>query len=169
MDSGRLSARRKQPGHDRTFEASESNFIEAAKRVLDLYRFTVIDKPRDLRSIFSSDDTVRLGLAPEAKIESRLTGRKFFVEVKKQGPRGNAEERACKHHTVQFYRTMFEVYGYDYHPYVSILCEDLAVNPRYTRKMPFLYEPQQYLLWVEYDLDILSEYLNARAQEWLEA
>lgn len=35
MDSKKLSARTKQPGHDRTFTASETNFSEALRSLLD--------------------------------------------------------------------------------------------------------------------------------------
>ena len=62
--------------------------------------------PTDLRNIFveASSGQLPLGVMPEASITSRETAKKFFVEVKKQGPGGNAHERAYKHHTVQFYK-----------------------------------------------------------------
>lgn len=168
MDSERLSARIQQPGHDRTFLTSEKTFIETAKLCLPQDEYIVDAQPRDLKSIFSREEERDLGVKPEAKIESLRTGKKFFVEVKKQGPRGNAEERAFKHHTVQFYKTMHEVYGYDFHPYVTIFCESLAELPRYTRKFVYLCEPDQYFLWRGYDLDSLCEYLRARCREWLD-
>ena len=34
MDSTRLSARKKQPGHDRTFTTSETNFVKALSLIL---------------------------------------------------------------------------------------------------------------------------------------
>lgn len=101
-----------------------------------------------------------LGIEPEACIENLATGKKVFVEVKKQGKRGNAEERACKHHTTRFVSVLRELYGYDYHPFVTIFCEDLATTARYTQKIPYLIEPGHYLFWVDYDEDILSAYLN---------
>lgn len=169
MDSERLSRRSKQPGHDRTFVVSEGNFIEAAAACLDPARYRIDEKPRDLARLFPGSEAERdLGVQPEASITSLITGRKFFVEVKKQGDRGNAEERACKHHTVQFYKTLNSVYGYDYHPYVTILCEALAVNPRYTRKAVYLFEPEQYFNWVDYDLDKLCEYLRGRCTAWID-
>jgi hypothetical protein len=169
MDSKRLSARLKQPGHDRTFTLSESNFAAAARAVLDRSMYEVSDHPRDLARIFPGLEGEReLGVVPEASITSLRTGRKLFVEVKKQGARGNAEERACKHHTVQFYATLKALFGYDYHPFVTIFCEELATNPRYTRKAAFLFEPKQYLLWVNYEEGILRDYLNERCREWLD-
>lgn len=169
MDSERLSRRLRQPGHDRTFLTSETNFVEAAKSCLDPKKYEVDDRPKDLIECFGKELGERaLGLQPEASITSIATGRKFFVEVKKQGPGGNAEERAFKHHTVQFYKLINGLYGYDYHPYVTIWCESLAVLPRYTRKAKHLFEPDQYFLWADYDLDSLCKYLRGRCAAWLD-
>lgn len=170
MDSARLSARTKQPGHDRTFVASETNFVEAARKCLDPSLYEVEDHPRDLAAIFPASLTGErdLGVVPEVSITSKRTGRKFFVEVKKQGPQGNAEERACKHHTVQFYKTLKAIYGYEYHPFVTVFCESLATLPRYTRKAQFLFEKKQYFNWINYDPDSLCEYLRSRCSEWLD-
>lgn len=170
MDSGKLSARTKQPGHDRTFVTSEANFIAAASRCLDPALYDVVDHPRELADLFADTETEAraLGVIPEAAIISLRTGRRFFVEVKKQGEIGNADERACKHHTVQFYKTLHARYGYDYHPFVTVMCESLATNRRYTLKAGYLFEPDNYFLWVGYDLDLLSGYLKERCKAWLD-
>jgi len=169
MDSERLSRRERQPGHDRTFRTSETNFVDAARECLDARRYLVDDRPRDLIECFGKELGERaLGLQPEASIRSLVTGRLFFVEVKKQGPAGNAEERAFKHHTVQFYKLIHELYEYEYHPYVTVWCESLAVLPRYTRKARHLFEPDQYFLWVNYELNPLRDYLRGRCEAWLE-
>ena len=167
MNSKRLSERKKQPGHDRSFRTSEKNFIAAAEEVLDLNRYAVDDHPKDLQALFS-DSEGTLGIIPEASITSLKTGRKFFVEVKKQGDGGNAEERAFKHHTVQFYKTLQERFGYSYHPFVTVFCENLATDRRYTLKFEHLIEPDNYFLWSEYDQEILEVYLNERCEEWLD-
>ncbi len=139
MDSKRLSERLVQPGHDQTYRESEKSFIQVARRCLDPTKYKIEDKPKELLNLFPSTSIHErpLGIRPEAMIQSLRTGRRFFVEVKKQRDRGNADERACKHHTVQFYHTLKQRYDYDYHPFVTILCEALATNPRYTRKSPF--------------------------------
>lgn len=168
MDSKRLSERSKQPGHDRTFLVSEGNFVAAARACLDSDLYIVTDHPRDLAAMFPGlTGEKSLGVVPEASIESTRTGKKFWVEVKKQGPAGNADERAAKHHTVQFYKTLHSLFGYDYHPFVTVFCESLAVLPRYTQKAHYLYEPNQYFLWANYDHKLLSGYLNSRCAEWL--
>ena len=170
MDSEKLSARTKQPGHDRTFLTSEANFIEAARKCLDPDRYVVEPNPRDLRNVFveASTGQLPLGVMPEAAIASRETQRKFFVEVKKQGPGGNAHERAYKHHTSQFYKLLNARYGWSYHPFVTIFCESLAVLPRYTIQIQGLVEPDQYFLWADYELEPLCLYLRGRCSAWLD-
>lgn len=170
MDSAKLSARAKQPGDDRTFLEAETNFIDHARRALDADRYEVIPNPKDLRGIFARiGDGKHLGLSPEAAIINRATGRRFFVEVKKQGPAGNAEERACKHHTVEFYKTLAAIYpDYGFHPYVTVMCESLATDTRYTSKFVYLFEPDQYILWPGYDHETIATYLRERCAAWLD-
>ena len=164
MDSRKLSARTKQPGHDRTFERSEASFIDVARTALPEPAYNVDPQSRDLSGILGG----RYGVRPEATITNRATGRMLFVEVKKQGHRGNAEERAYKHHTVQFYKTLKDRFGYAYHPFVTVMCEALATNPRYTQKFPFLMEADQYFLWADYDEAALTAWLQQRARTWLD-
>jgi len=101
-----------------------------------------------------------LGILPEASIRNRTTGNVMYFEVKKQGPRGNAEERACKHHTVQFYKTLKAFTGRSYHAYCTIFCESLAVQPRYTQKISYLIEPGHYFLWIDYNPDLLRRFIT---------
>lgn len=169
MDSARLSARERQPGHDRTFTTSETSFIEVARACLDPEVYDVVDHPRELADLFPGVSGDRdLGVVPEAAIINKRTGKRLFVEVKKQGDAGNADERACKHHTVQFYKCLHDRFGYDYHPFVTVMCESLATNPRYTRKAVYLFEPDQYFLWKNYDPDLLCQYLRERCSAWLD-
>ena len=169
MNSEKLAARAKQPGHDREWEASEEDFVKVAKAALDSKIYEVTPKPDDLRDLFPADAGGRdLGIVPEALIRNKITDKRLFIEVKRQKKGGNAEERACKHHTVQFYATLREKYGYDYHPYVTIMCDALAKKPIYFRKHPFYFEENQYFNWVDYDPEILGDFLRARCAEWLD-
>lgn len=164
MDSSKLSARTKQPGHDRSFEASEANFVDALRIILpDETLFVVDPKPRDLSKLLGG----RYGVIPEASIEYRPNGHKMYFEVKKQGERGNAEERACKHHTVQFYKTLREHTGYSYHPYATIMCESLATDERYTIKHPFFFEDGHYFEWVGYGIEPLRGYIEGIVERFL--
>lgn len=164
MDSKKLSARVKQPGHDRTFRASEENFVAALREILPAEYWVITDHPRDLAKIIDG----RYGVVPEASIEYKPTGRKIYFEVKKQGPAGNADERACKHHTVQFYVTMKEHTGYEYHPFVTIMCESLATDDRYVTKHSTYFEPDQYFCWVDYNLAELAAFIDGLRAKWLE-
>ena len=163
MDSAKLSARAKQPGHDRTFKTSETNFVRALRAILSQDEWVIEDHPRNLAKIIAG----RYGVIPEASITFKATGRTMYFEVKKQGMGGNADERASKHHTVQFYKELHQVTGYGYHPYVTIMCESLATADRYTAKHPFYFEEDHYFCWVDYDLDLLTDFLAHIADRWL--
>ena len=152
MDSKRLSKRKKQPGHDRTFEAREARVSACLRELLNPEEFQVEDKPRDLAGLFPRIGGGRpYGVVPEASIISVRSGRKLFFEVKKQGLRGNADERACKHHTVEFYATLHARFGYDFHPFFTVFCEHLATDKRYLSKHPYFFASDQYFCWVDYD------------------
>jgi hypothetical protein len=70
---------------------------------------------------------------------------------------------------VQFYKTLAAIYpDYGFHPYVTVMCEPLATDVRYTSKFVYLYEPNQYFLWVDYDHDLLANFLRERCAAWLE-
>jgi hypothetical protein len=169
MDSDKLSKRTKQPGHDQTFVASERSFIAAARACLDPNLYEVVDKPKDLGRLFpAAGNGKAYGVEPEAAIVRRDNGRRFFVEVKKQNERGNAEERDCKHHSVQFQKTLKAFLKCDFHPYVTVFCDSLATLPRYTAKIPYFFEPDDYLLWVDYRPDLLAEFLRKRCAQWLD-
>ncbi len=163
MDSRRLSLRARQPGHDRTFRESEENFVAALRTILAADEWQVIDHPRTLAKMFGG----RYGVVPEASITYLATGKTMYFEVKKQGPAGNADERACKHHTVQFYKELHARTDYSYHPFVTVMCENLATDERYTLKHPYFFEENHYFLWVDYDLDLLADFLARIATMWL--
>ena len=165
MARDHLRGRSIQPGDDRTFETSERTFIEVATEVLPA-GLQVEKAPKDLQYVFSGEDH-KYGLLPEAKIMNLANGKFFFVEVKKQGKGGNAEERAMKLFTSRFEEFLGAVYGLSYHPYCVIFCESLATEPRYTKKFSYFLRPEQYLLWVDYDAGILGRYLSERAKQWL--
>jgi hypothetical protein len=154
-----LSARTRQPGHDRSFVTSETNFVRALETILDSGQYEVRDHPSDLLRIFKAETASALGIRPEASVRSIATKRVMYFEVKKQGDAGNAEERAFKHHTVQFYKTLRTFTGLPYHAYCTIFCESLATNPRYTVKFSYLIEPDHYFLWVDYDLELLRAFI----------
>jgi hypothetical protein len=125
-----LSARTRQPGHDRSFVTSETNFVRALETILDSGQYEVRDHPSDLLRIFKAETASALGIRPEASVRSIATKRVMYFEVKKQGDAGNAEERAFKHHTVQFYKTLRTFTGLPYHAYCTIFSGTLGVYYR---------------------------------------
>lgn len=163
VDSAKLSARAKQPGHDRSFTHSETSFVKCLNELLPKADWEVVDHPRDLSKVISN----KYGVIPEASIKSMVTGRMMFFEVKKQGNAGNADERACKHHTVQFYKEINAIYGYSYHPFCTVMCEALAVNERYTLKHPFYFQEDNFFCWIDYDIRLLEAYLKRISEKWL--
>ncbi len=165
MDAKKLSARLKQPGHDQTYRKSEGEFVRALEAIFPADEYVIKDHPSDLESMLSG----RFGIKPEASLTYKPTGRTMYFEVKKQGPNGNADERACKHHTVQFYKSLAEFTGYSYHAFVTIMCENLATDDRYVIKHPYYYEPDHYYLWSDYtDLEDLGLFLVGLSQKFLE-
>ncbi len=170
MDSKKLSARSKQPGHDRSFEVSEQNFVQTLRSFLPDAEYEVTEKPGDLRSLFPKvDGSKDYGIEPEACITSKKTRKKLFFEVKKQAKKGNADERACRHHTVQFQKTLRNFLGCEYHAYFTVFCEDLATHPRYTTKHPYIFEPGHYFLWVDYDVGLLQGWIRDICQKFIDS
>lgn len=160
---------RKPPGADQTYREAEKRFFEVAKAGLGKRKYEINPQPNDLMAIFATrEDGGRLGMKPDFSITSKQTGRKLFVEIKKQRDRGNADERACRQYTVGFYDLMKKEFGYDYHPFVTIFCESLATNRRYTEKVKHLIPEKQYHLWVRYEKARLIRFLEARCEAWLD-
>jgi hypothetical protein len=157
MDSAKLSKRSKQPGHDATFRKSEQDFVASLRLIFEgQSEWVVKDHPRDLSKMI---DGV-YGVVPEASLQNTRTKKIMYFEVKKQGDRGNADERACKHHTLQFQKRLKAFTKMPFHAFVTVMCEALATNPRYTVKHLFYFEEDAYVNWVNYDVDILEAFLR---------
>jgi hypothetical protein len=168
-----LSSRRPedQPGGHQEYRESEDRFGAWLVQAVDPKRFRVVDKPRDLAGMFGDPTKPQqraLGVVPEASLTYRSNGRGLYFEVKKQGPRGNAEERACKHHTVEFQKRLKAFLKIDYHPFITIMCENLATDSRYTIKHPFFFEPDHFFCWCAYDsTSDLCAFLDRVAHKYL--
>lgn len=162
MASAHLSARTRQPGHDRSFTRSEQACADACRQLLPA-SFTLTEQPRDLADLYGiNPDTGRaLGVVPELKLTNTATGRYLYLEVKKQGRYGNAEERAAKHYTAPFIAAVAARSGLDYHPFATVFCDALATDGRYTAKLPFLVPDGHRLLWAGYQTQLLHDFLTA--------
>lgn len=165
MDREKLAARTRQPGDDQSYRESEQSFADLLRQLLNSEVLEVREKPSDLRKMFPSnvEESARdeYGIVPEVAVTHKTTRQSLYFEVKKQEKGGNAEERACKHHTVQFKKRLSDFTGYPFHAYVTIFCEELANYPKYLAKHPYFFEPDSYFCWKEYsDTAGLAEFLE---------
>ena len=81
MDSARLSARARQPGHDRTFRESEQNFVAALNKILDPGLFDRI-KSR----LFGDDPPSERGKAEDAlSVYEAMLKRQADIDYLKKG------------------------------------------------------------------------------------
>lgn len=162
----RLSARRVQPGHVRTWEGSERSFLSWCELLLP-EGFDVVAQPRDLADLYRRDPRPA-GLIPEVKIRCQRTDRYVFAEVKRQGEKGNAEERVYKLFTPTFITRVAARTGLDYHPFVAVFCDDLATHPRYRVRFAAHLEQGSYLCWKGSDPALLAGFLDDLRHRWLE-
>jgi hypothetical protein len=165
--AARLSARTTQPGHDLSWRSAESIFSSRARRLLPR-QFSVTEKPADLRAFYDTGSDRPLGLVPEVRLCDEVSGRLLYIEVKRQGPRGNAEERAYRHHTAAFIRMLAKHTELDYHAYATVFCDSLAVDRRYTTKIAAHIEPGHFLLWARYDRTMLATWLDEVRDQFLD-
>lgn len=172
MDSRKLSLRAIQPGDIRTFTKSEDAFHEVASRFNGMNGLRVTRHPDRLKRFYREEgEAHNLGLWPEEEIYHEPTRRPLFFEVKNQGPRGNAEERAYRHHTEVFSQRLMKMFGLEYHPYFTIFTGSLATDLRYTLKFRHHIPLTHYFLWKDYTSkagwDELYEYLAGIIERFL--
>lgn len=172
MDSRKLSMRAIQPGDVRTFTKSEDAFHAVASRFDGVNGLRVTRHPKRLNRFYREEgEDHNFGLAPEEEIYHEATRRPLFFEVKNQGPRGNAEERAYRHHTEVFSRRLMKLFGIDYHPYFTIFTGNLATDLRYTLKFRHHIAPEHYFLWKDYETGAgwseLHQYLAGLIEKYL--
>ena len=78
--------------------ASEDIFQSVMGEVLQLDglgHYQISRKPHDLARLYGEGK--KWGIRPDFSVRNNNTGRTAFIEVKRQNPRGNAHERACKY------------------------------------------------------------------------
>lgn len=95
------------------------------------------------------------------------TGRYVYVEVKRQGEHGNAEERVYELFAPTFMRRVAERTGLDYHPFVAVFCDDLATHPRYLVRFAAHLDEGTYLCWADADPALLAGFLDNLCGRWL--
>ena len=91
-----------------------------------------------LKSIYSA----KRGIVFDLIAQDIASGRELFIEVKNQGVRGNAHERAYKHYTPLFQKKLREKTGLDYHPVATVMCGNLATDKHYQDQFEVMLEPE---------------------------
>lgn len=106
----------------------------------------------------------RYSVKPECVMMNTKNFKRVGFEVKRQGMRGNAEERAMKHHTLPFRKYVNATWNLpeDSVPIRTIFCEKLATENRYTAKFGFFLEDSSYFLLKSYDItDDLKSWIQS--------
>lgn len=145
-----LSGRKIQPGTEKFGKPAHDKFLEVlAEHYPDA---VVVSEPRILK---------KLGfwaLIPDFAVT--MSGKTVLIEIKRQGPAGNAHERLYKFFTPRLMAKVTKVLRAGSYPVYGVLCDELATNPRYLRELDQQLEPHEYLLWDSYRPDLVVDFLD---------
>lgn len=99
----------------------------------------------------------------DCKIENRASGKKYFLECKNQGDKGNAQERAAKYATPSIIAHVQKKFGVTYHPFGYLFTGAMVESRDYILELKATYgfAADHMLLWKK-------EHLPAPLLEWLE-
>jgi hypothetical protein len=89
------------------------------------------------------------GCEIDCKIENLRTGRRIFLEVKNQGPAGNAQERAAKYATPSVIAHVQKKFGVSYHPFGYVFTGEMVERLDYRVELETTYgfAADHMLLW----------------------
>ena len=118
-------------------------------------------RPDDLNRIYGGDH----GIFPDFSITNENTGRKIFIEVKRQGPEGNAHERAGRYFApglVKEGRKKGKLPDGVF-PYFLIFTANLASDDGYRREITKWFNEElkeHFLLWKDWSPDLLEKFFE---------
>lgn len=143
-----LRGRKIQPGsqkfgkeaHDRLADALGGSGIE------------VVHEPRILQSLGVKS------MIPDFVLTK--DGKSIFIEVKRQGDKGNAHERVYKYFAPRLQRKVTELLKSEGYPVYVVLCDSLSSTPRYVSEFEQNLDPESYLLWKNYDVTLLKDFID---------
>ena len=116
-------------------------------------RYDYEHQPSDLHGIYGAHPASGRphGIRPDAVVRNTETGRSVFIEVKRQGDRGNAHERACKYFTPGIIASACEIARQPAGviPFWWIFANGIATSARYVQEIRhwFLGVEGHLLLW----------------------
>jgi hypothetical protein len=104
------------------------------------------------------------GCEIDCKIEHTRSGKKIFIEVKNQGPAGNAHERAAKYATPSVISHVQNKFNISYNPFAYIFTGEMVDRLDYRIELETTYGfAEDYLfLWSkEHPLEPLTQWLES--------
>lgn len=145
-----LAGRRIQPGSQKFGKPAHDQFLEVLANHYP--QAVVVSEPRVLK---------KLGfwaLIPDFAVT--VDDKTVLIEIKRQGAQGNAQERLYKFFTPRLMRQVNSALDTNTYPVYAVLCDELATNARYVREFNQFLEPENYLLWVDYEPQRMVDFLD---------
>ena len=121
------------------------------------------EKPDDLRRIYGGARGG--GVVPDFSITNEETGRKIFIEVKRQGPGGNAHERAGKYFAPGLAKEGRKKGKLPdgVFPFFLVFADSLASDDRYQREITKWFNEElakHFLLWKDRSPELLERFFE---------
>ena len=144
---------------------------ETAKKILEtLLRddptYTLFERPQQLSKIYAA----KWGIVPDFAIQNNRTLKIAFFETKRQGPQGNAHERACKYFAPGLQAAMSAIGGFP-RPVFTIYMNGLTNDPKKVAEIAAWYEhpdwSDRYLLWPNRDIETIIGYWETTVKGYL--
>lgn len=134
-----------------------------------------INKPKDLKGIYGLRPKTNKphGIEPEYCIQNKKTGKKIYVEIKRQKKEGNAHERACKYFMPGVLLSMQAKCNLaaGVAPIWIIFCNGIAQDPARQQEISHWfkgYEPHLFLWQKISESDALIDHFETHIQPLLE-
>ena len=120
-------------------------------------------KPRDLKRIYGGKRA--RGVVPDFSITNEKTGRKVFIEIKRQNERGNAHERAGKYFSPGLAKEGREKGNLPdgVFPFFLVFADSLASDDRYQREITKWFNEElakHFLLWKDRSPELLERFFE---------
>jgi hypothetical protein len=156
-----LANRSSQPGDSLIWRRPEEEVFNVLQKV---FADNEITNHPTIKNLFGSKS-----LQPDFKITNKESGRHFYVEVKYQGPRGNAHERLYKHYCPGVAESYLSKCGSTF-KIITICTGHLAVLPKYIdeiRCIVGLDNMDNVFFWTPYNTENLIEFLLTKKADWI--
>ncbi|MCY4182240.1 MAG: MunI family type II restriction endonuclease [Gammaproteobacteria bacterium] len=196
MGSNELRLRENWQTHSgRLSITAEHDFYSVLSFLLEGISYRLVDKPndfaniyedwplsdKDYEQIYNPDKAYRHGFTPDYSIENLETGKKIYVEVKRQdgwieglprsAGRGNAHERFCKYFTPGLDKILREKSGINKAlPFWIVFIGNITRDPCRVREITCWFDEytDNFFFWRNNDADALCEHFIDRISPLLD-